>query len=88
MNTPDQRYRQLLSQLLFEREAAGGELLEDEEFMFVERLDQLWRQLSTDEQDSIDRELAEPIHLLVNEEPHLVDCVVSEGSSVAPRKAV
>lgn len=87
MSDPQKYYRQLLSRLLFEREAAGGELSEDEESMFVERLDRLWWQLSAAEQDSIDQELAEPSELGVDEEPRFVDCAVSEGSSVAPRKA-
>jgi hypothetical protein len=80
------QYRALLTQLLFDREAAGGELPEEEESMYVERLDRLWWQLSTAEQDVIDHELAEPP--MASETPfNLIDCVVSEGSSDVPRKA-
>ncbi len=80
------QYRALLTQLLFDREAAGGELPDEEESMYVERLDRLWWQLSSAEQDIIDQELAEPPK--ASETPlNLVDCVVSEGSSDVPRKA-
>jgi hypothetical protein len=80
------QYRALLTQLLLDREAAGGELPDEEESMYVERLDRLWWQLSSAEQDVIDQELAEPP--TASETPlNLVDCVVSEGSSDVPRKA-
>jgi hypothetical protein len=87
MNEALNRYRAALIELLFEREAAGGELSEDQESMFVERLDRLWWQLSPAEQDLIDRELAQPSAPRVDEEPLLVDCAVSEGTSAAPRRA-
>jgi hypothetical protein len=81
------RYRALLTELLFEREAAGGELSQLEESLFVERLDQIWWQLSSAEQDVVDQELARaPTPRVVNQ-PALVDCAVPEGSSAAPRKA-
>jgi hypothetical protein len=81
------RYRALLNELLFEREAAGGELSEHQESLFVEQLDHLWWQLSSAEQDLIDRELSQPSELEVREPPNLVDCAVSEGSSALRRSA-
>jgi hypothetical protein len=81
------RYRALLTELLFEREAAGGELSQLEESLFVERLDQIWWQLSSAEQDIVDQELARVPNPRVIDQPALVDCAVSEGSSAAPRKA-
>jgi hypothetical protein len=86
MNDRTHRYRSLLNELLFEREAAGGELPESQESAFVERLDELWWQLSSAEQREIDKELAEPSFPEVVEE-HFVDCDVGDGSSAAPRKA-
>ena len=57
MNQPLERYRILLSQLLFEREAAGGDLSEEEESRFVASLDELWWQLSSSDQEQVEREL-------------------------------
>jgi hypothetical protein len=54
---PLERYRRLLTQLLFEREAAGGELPEQEESRYVELLDEVWWQLSPSDQDLIEGEL-------------------------------
>ena len=81
------RYRTLLGQLLFEREAAGGELPDDEESRFVERLDEVWWQLSPEEQELVDRELVGPGTPQVSEELNLIDCEVSKGSKALPRKA-
>lgn len=81
------RYRTLLTLLLFEREAAGGDLPEAEEARFVALLDEVWWQLSRAEQESIDRELAQPVAVQVGEEHKLVDCVVQEGTSALPREA-
>lgn len=87
MSTQIIRYRTLLTELLFEREAAGGELPDNEESLFVERLDEIWWQLSESEQSLIERELAQPSAPAVHESPELVDCEVSEGSRAVPRKA-
>lgn len=54
------RYGALLTELLFEREAAGGELSEEHESHYVERLDAVWHRLQPGEQDLIDAELAQP----------------------------
>ncbi len=85
-NTLD-RYRALLTELLFEREAAGGDLSEEEESYYVARLDTLWQSLLPAEQDVIDAELAAPELTVSGEELRLVDCVVAQGSSEMPRKA-
>jgi hypothetical protein len=81
------RYRILLARLLFEREAAGGDLPEDDESRFVAHLDEIWWQLDPAEQALIDQELSESKSLDIREEFHLVDCDVSEGGSVLPRRA-
>lgn len=81
------RYRALLTELLFEREAAGGELSEEEESHYVERLDVVWHSLKPAEQDLIDAELTQPEPTLTSAEFSMVDCVVSEGSSQMPRRA-
>jgi len=81
------RYRILLARLLFEREAAGGELAEDEESRFVALLDEVWWQLDPAEQALIDHELSESKPLEIREEIHRVDCEVPEGGSALPRRA-
>ncbi len=81
------RYRALLTELLFEREAAGGELPEEAESHFVEQLDGLWWQLSAEEQAAIDRELQSGAAVSVSEEPRLVDCKVAKGAKAPPRRA-
>jgi hypothetical protein len=83
---PLERYRVLLSQLLFEREAAGGDLPEEEESRYVELLDNVWWQLSPSEQEQIERELKQ-VAVQVAEEPRLVDLALAEGSSALPRRA-
>jgi hypothetical protein len=58
MNPPlVERYRILLTQLLFEREAAGGDLPEEEESRYVEMLDEVWWQLIPSDQEVIEQEL-------------------------------
>lgn len=81
------RYRALLTELLFEREAAGGELSEEEESHYVERLDAIWYSLQPAEQELIDEELAQPQPTATSTEFSFVDCVVDEGSSQMPRRA-
>jgi hypothetical protein len=74
-----------LSQLLFEREAAGRDLSEEEESRFVALVDELWWQLSSSDQRQMERELMQVV-VEVGEEPELVDLAVAEGSSAPPRK--
>ena len=87
MSDPLSEYRTLLTELLFEREAAGGELPEEEESSYVARLDAIWWRLTPDEQTQMDEELARSPAQTVREEPSLVDCEVSEGSGGVPRRA-
>jgi len=81
------RYRGQLSRLLFEREAAGGELPEDEESRFVALLDEIWWQLDPAEQTLVDQELSNSKPLDIREEFNLVDCEVPVGSGALPRRA-
>lgn len=80
-------YRAIFCQLLFEREAAGGDLSEEQESLFVERLDALWWQLSATEQETIEAEIASPLTLAVGEEINFVDREVAKGSRESPRRA-
>ncbi|MBN1605368.1 MAG: hypothetical protein JW940_01985 [Polyangiaceae bacterium] len=81
------RYRILLSTLLFEREAAGGDLPESDEAKFVGLLDEVWWQLTGAEQDEVERELEHEKALTAPETLGIVDCTVSEGTSALPRQA-
>ena len=78
-------YRKALALLLFEREAAGGELSQDEEARHVEQLDEIWSRLTPDEQATMDAELANGPSQAVREEPRLVDRVVTKGATNDPR---
>ena len=49
--TPLDSYRSLMNALLILRETEGGELPEEIESSYVERLDVLWWKLSETEQD-------------------------------------
>lgn len=82
-----ERYRTLMNELLFAREAEGGDLPEEQESIYVERLDALWWQLSETEQAAYEAELVALSCLSSPEELNLVDCSVSEGERAAPRKA-
>jgi hypothetical protein len=81
------RYRQLMNELLFVREAEGGDLPVEVESAHVERLDDLWWQLSAQEQTTFEAELASKPPPASTAELGLVDCEVDEGSHGAPRKA-
>jgi hypothetical protein len=81
------RYRTLLTTLLFEREAAGGDLPESDEAKFVALLDEVWWQLTRAEQDEVESELEHEKVLTAPETLGIHDCLVSEGSSALPRQA-
>ena len=88
MSTETQvRYRTLLTTLLFEREAAGGDLPESDEAKFVALLDEVWWQLTRAEQDEVESELEHEKALTAPEALGIHDCLVSEGSSALPRQA-
>ncbi len=81
------RYNELLTDLLVERELAGGSLPQETESRFVEELDRCWWALTPSEQDEIERataaehDLSAPVSL--SEE----DVALPEGARVMPRKA-
>jgi hypothetical protein len=85
--TPLDKYRKLMNELLILREAEGGELPDELESSYVERLDKLWWSLSQAEQGEYEAELAHASPLTGPEDLQLVDCEVDEGGSTAPRKA-
>jgi len=72
-------YRALTSELLFRRETDGGDSPEDVEASYVERLDDLWWQLSAEEQAAYESELAASGTPSAPEQLGLVDCTVTEG---------
>jgi hypothetical protein len=53
-------FRELMQQLLAAREAAGGELPQEQESVFVGKLDDIWWKLSEDERVLIEREQEKP----------------------------
>jgi hypothetical protein len=83
---PLARYRVLLTELLFEREAAGGDLPESDESRYVALLDEIWWQLSPSDQEQVEDELKHS-SVEVNEDPDFVDFPVAEGTSTLPRRA-
>jgi hypothetical protein len=82
-----QRYNELLTTLLVERELAGGTLSEEEESRFVEELDRCWWALTPEEQDAIERaapeqrDISAPISLAEE------DVALLEGARTRPRRA-
>jgi len=87
MTNAARTYRELLGELLFEREAAGGELSEEQESDYAERLDDVWWQLSAEERQAIEdehQETAAPI--AAPGDLGAVDVEVEEGSHAAPRR--
>jgi hypothetical protein len=80
-------YRKLINELLILREAEGGDLPVEVESAYVERLDDLWWQLSEDDQAEYEAELAKATPPTGPEELDLVDCEVDKGSHSTPRKA-
>jgi hypothetical protein len=79
-------YRSLMNELLILRETEGGELPEELESSYVERLDFLWWKLSEAEQDEYEAELADADAPDGPETLNLVDCEVDQGSTTTPRK--
>jgi len=53
------RYKALLNELLDQRKANGGELPIETESDYVARLDAVWRELTSAEQDSLESQFAE-----------------------------
>jgi len=49
-----ERYLEKLDELLSARAAAGGTLTQDEESRFCEELDEIWRQMTPEEEDIVE----------------------------------
>lgn len=81
------RYRKLMSELLIVREIEGGDLPVEIESAYVERLDDIWWQLSKEQQDAYEAELANEVPSGAQAALNLVDCKVSKGEQTHPRKA-
>jgi hypothetical protein len=84
---PLEAYRALLSELVILREAEGGELPEELESAYVERLDALWWRLSETEQQAFEAELAGAAQPTAPDSLNLVDCSVGQHGTSAPRSA-
>ena len=57
MASPLQQYLEKLDGLIAAREAAGGELTQDEESRFCDELDIFWRQLTPEEEEQVEVEV-------------------------------
>jgi hypothetical protein len=55
-----QRYRELLFDLVVQRELAGGALAATEEARLIAKLDHCWNVMTDDEQGELERSLDEP----------------------------
>jgi hypothetical protein len=86
-DSPLNRYRGLMNELLILREFECGDLPVEIESAYVERLDELWWGLSEKEQAEYEAELANATTPPGPKELALVDCVVNVSSRSAPRKA-
>ena len=80
------RYRELLTQLLIQRELAGGSLPEDVESELVEELDRCWWALGPAEQEKIEQELAAEVAPPTEPDLKMADTQLSPGSHEPPRK--
>lgn len=87
MTPVSQRYRELLNRLLLERELAGGALPDEDESDYVAQLDLYWWEMTPEEQERIERELAEDITPDAPLELGQTDQEVGIGQRVPPRKA-
>ncbi|MBL8635419.1 MAG: hypothetical protein JNM40_19485 [Myxococcales bacterium] len=83
----EQRYRELLVELAFQRVAANDQLSQEVEAEFAAELDICWQLMTDEEQARMEQQFADgtlpdaPIALRTE------DCLVTEGSWSAPRKA-
>ncbi|MCA9595423.1 MAG: hypothetical protein KC776_19045 [Myxococcales bacterium] len=84
---PLDRYRKLMNELLFVREAEGGQLSDELESSYVERLEELWWTLSESEQKEYEADRVGPGALGGPEHLDLVDRAVHEGDDTGPREA-
>jgi hypothetical protein len=81
------QYKTLLVELLLEREINGGELGQEAESSYTERLWDIWRELTDEEQDEVEEwaaSLNEPLD--APEDLGLVDTVPASGQMPRRRK--
>lgn len=79
-------YRTLMNELLIMREADGGELPVEVESAYVERLNDLWWQLSEEDQHTYEAELSTSSAPASQEDLNLVDCDVAYDDKLVPRR--
>jgi hypothetical protein len=77
-----QRYCNLLSALLNERELSGGNLVDEEEERYAADLDACWNRLTAQEVQEVERYFAQPPRGAVQK---LEDRKVEQGQRVLPR---
>ncbi|MBI4953984.1 MAG: hypothetical protein HY908_18310 [Myxococcales bacterium] len=81
------RYRELLTTLLLERELAGGTLAIEQESRWVEELDRCWWALTDEEQQQVEDLLARAAPPMARAVLDATDLVVREGDKTMPRQA-
>ncbi len=82
-----QRYRELLFDLVLQRELAGGSLAPAEEARLVADLDRCWNAMADEEQDEMERALAQQAPPSAPESLAAEDHAVERGAHLPPRKA-
>jgi hypothetical protein len=82
-----QRYRELIFDLVLRRELAGGALAPAEEARLVSELDRCWNAMTDEEQEDMERELAEQAPPSAPETLAAEDRAVERGAHLPPRKA-
>jgi hypothetical protein len=80
-----QKYRELVLELLFEREAAPDGLSQETEAQYAGALDRCWRAMSEEEQDAVEGEFASKVPPTVSQEPRWRDREVNKGATELPR---
>jgi hypothetical protein len=85
MSPATQRYCNLLSALLNERELSGGELPDEQEERYAADLDACWNRLNAQEVEEVERYFAHPPRGAAQK---LEDRKVEEGERVLPRLEV
>lgn len=82
-----QRYRELLEDLLLERELRDGNLPPTEEARFAGELDRCWNAMTEQEQEDAERRFVEHIIPVSTLELSEEDIHVTQGARIPPRKA-
>jgi hypothetical protein len=81
------RYRELLTQLLLEREEQGEAWLEADESRFVEELDRCWWAMTNAEQAEVEGAFADEPLANAPVELSFEDVRIERGQKAFPRKA-